>query len=225
MKYIKTLNELTEFNLQQFDNPISSWINQPNDPNLSFDAYDKHTDSVRMANIRLNQIIASLVQNGEIYNRREDRIIERQEIGNLVIQRMYSNGGNDLDIYIQFEIAEKEYFGVINNFIFNPKLKTEAFRDPDLILTKEWVIRTTGLIIKAIKKWLNIEPGTYKALKELYVTCNLTGTLYTIKQKQEIKVLRCLDDKIIANIGSDIQATLDGTNFYYFNYFFQKIES
>lgn len=224
MKYIKRLNELTEFRLQQFDNPIHPWVNQPNDPNLSFDAYDKHIDSVRMANIRLNQIIASLIQNGQVYNRREDRIIDRQEISNLVIQRMYNNDGNDIDVYIQFEIAEKEYFGVIKNFIFDPKLNTEAFRDPDLILTKEWVIRTRGLIIKAIKSWLNIEPGTYKALKEIYTTCNLTGSLYKIKKNSEIKVLRCFDEKIIADIGNNIQSTIDGKNFYYFNYFFQKIE-
>lgn len=219
------INELSEFNFQRFGNPIHPWVNQPNDPNLSFDAYERHTDQARMANIRLNTILAGLIQTGDIYNKRQDRIIDRQDLSNLVIQRMYDNDSGDLDIYIKFEINKKEYFGVIKNFIHNPELNSECFRDYDLILTKEWVIRTKGLIIKIIRRFLNVESGDYKALKEIYCTDNLTGKLYSITEGMKIKVLRAMDDKIIAEIGNNIISTLDGKNFYFFNYYFTKIEN
>lgn len=221
MKYIK---ELTEFGVQQLNNPVTPWVNQPNDPNLSFDPYDRYTDQTRMANLKLNTILASLIQTGNVYNNRTDRIIDRQDLANLVIQRIYSNDSSDIDIYIRFDIADKEYFGVIKNFIMNPSMSSECFRDGDLLITKEWIIRTRGLIIKAIKKWFNIASGFYKANKEIYVTDNLTGTLYSIKLNQKIEVLRCVDDKIIANIGKNIICTIDGNNYYYFNYYFDKTE-
>ncbi len=58
----------------------------------------------------------------------------------------------------------------------------------------------------------------------MYVTCNTTGSLYSIKLGQKISVLRCMDDKLIVNIGKDIICTLDGNNYYYFNYYFEKTE-
>ncbi len=221
LKYIK---ELSEFDIQFMNNPIHPWVNQPNDPNLSFDAYDKHTDSTRMASIRLNTILSSLIQTGGLYSQRNDRIIDTQELTDLKIQRIYQNSTYDIDIYIQFVIGDKEYYGVIKSFIHNPNLQSEVFRDYDLIMTKEWIIRTKGLINKAINNWFNIEGGNYICLKEIYTTDNLTGKLYTIKIGQNINVLRCSDYKIICNIGNDIICTLDGMNFYYFNYWFEKKE-
>lgn len=224
MKHLRKFNEdLTEFNVRRF-NPDTSGVS-PNvrDPELGMDSYDQHASSLLSATRRLNSILSTLNNSGFIYSVSHDKLVNGQEITDIKIQRMYPNGANNLDVYLTFSILDKEYFGVIKNFdTINPEVRSEVFRENTLILSKEWIIRTKGLLLKCVKMWMDIEKGEYVAQKDILVTGTITGSLHTLKKGSKVKVLKCYDNKIIVNF-NNIECLLDGVNYYYFNWWFEKI--
>lgn len=227
-KYIKKYNayrilEFTEFNVRRFNPDVSGVSPNVNDPDLGMDSYDQHASNVLSATRKLNSILATLNNSGFIYSVTNNRLIDGQEISDIKIQRMYQNGSGYLDVYITFVICDKEYFGVIKNFdSLNPEVKTEAFIDNSLIKSKEWIIRTKGLLIKCVKKWMEIERGEYLSLKDILVTGTLNGNLYTLKSGSKIKVLKCYDNKLIIDF-KGTECLMDGLNYFYFNWWFEKI--
>ena len=105
----------------------------------------------------------------------------------------------------------------------NPDFKSEVFKDFDLYQTKEWVIKTKGLIIKTTKTWLKPEPGMYRLLND-EITCYSTETGKQLKMEKgiEIDLIRAHNDKIIIKHGNDYY-NLVGDNYIYFNWWFEKI--
>lgn len=218
MKYL--IREFTEFSLQRFGESPSA---QAENPSISHGAFDKHVDNIRMSNVRLNNILTTVRSTNNIYNVKNDTVHDGMDIKNLKILRMYPNNSIDIDIYISFDLGEKNYYGVISKFTSNPEVNSEVFRDPDLFVNKEWVIKTKGNLIKVIKNWLNISPSKWVSLKDIQCTNVDTGNLVNIKKGSQIKVLRTLDnEKMIINCDDQI-CELNGMNFYYFNYWFEKI--
>ncbi|CAG7580007.1 MAG: hypothetical protein SLAVMIC_00202 [uncultured marine phage] len=219
MKKNYLIREYSEFDMQRFGESPTA---QSEDPDLSHGAFDKHIDNVRVSNIRLNNILNNVKASNNIYNSKKDRILDGMDITDLKILRMFPNNEIDLDVYISFKLDEKEYFGVIKKFIQNPDVSTEAFNDPDLHANKEWIIKTKGTLIKVIKNWMNISPSKWTALKDIQCTNIDTGELVMIKKDTPIKVLRTLDNTMIISY-NDINCELKNMNFYYFNYWFDKV--
>jgi hypothetical protein len=106
----------------------------------------------------------------------------------------------------------------------SPNFKSEVFKDFDLLQPKEWIIKTKGLIIKTLKKWLKPEPGNYRLLNE-EVICYSTETGKQLKMESgiEIELIRSHDEKIIIKHGSDYY-NLVGDNYIYFNWWFEKLD-
>lgn len=223
MKHLKKFNELTEFNHAGFNPEGSGVVGYSHDPQLGMDSYDQHASTVLSATRRLNSILSTLNNSGFIYSVTNDRLINGQEIKDIKIQRMYPNGANNLDVYLTFDILDKEYYGVIKNFdTINPEVRSEVFSEPTLITSREWIIRTKGLLLKCVRLWMEIEKGEYLAMKDILVTGTLTGNLYTITKGSKIKVLKCYDNKLIIE-QKGIECLMDGLNYYYFNWWFEKI--
>ena len=108
--------------------------------------------------------------------------------------------------------------------LFRSVFTSELFKDEDLIQPREWVIKTNGLIIKTIKKWLRPESGIYRLLND-EVICYSTETGKQLKMAKgiEIELIRSYDDKIVIKHENDFYHLLND-NFVYFNWWFEKID-
>ena len=157
-------------------------------------------------------------------NLRSKLALENQDIKGMKIIRISKSNNINYDVYISFVIGEEEYWGVIKNIMNNSEFTSEVFKDFDLYQTKEWVIKTKGLIIKTIKAWLKPEPGMYRLLND-EIICYSTETGKQLKMEKgiEIELIRSHNDKIIVKHESDYY-NLVGDNYIYFNWWFEKIE-
>lgn len=219
-KYL--IREFSEFSLQKFGQGMPN--THADNKELSHGAFDKHIDNLRMSNVRLNDILNSIRSSNDIYNTKTDKSMDGLDISNLKILRMFQLNEIDIDVYISFNLGEKNYFGVIKSFVINPVVQCEIFRDHSLFVNKEWVIKMKGLLLKTIKGWLNIPSNTkWKSLKPIQCTDTLTGELLIIDEGMEVKVIRTLSNNTIIISINDRTCEIKGTNFYYFNYWFEEL--
>lgn len=223
-KKTKLILEFTEFNAQRL-NPDSAQMGvSVDDPQLSINAFDKHEDAIRTGVSRINNILNSLANTSTFRALKSKLGLESQNIQHLKIQRVIKKDEVNYVVYITFMIDGEQYYGQVENILSSdPMLKSEVFKDTDLIQTKEWVIRTKGLIIKTIKKWLKPDEGVYKLNNE-YVICYSvdTGKMAKIEKDSEIEVIRSYDNKILIKYENDF-FNLVNDNFIYFNWWFEKI--
>lgn len=216
------INESTEFNYQRLNSDSVRASIHVDDPSLSINAFDKHEDVVRQAISKLGNLSRAL-QNTQGYKTLKSKLsLEDQEISNVKIIRIVKSSSFQYDVYLSFKIDEDEYWGVITDILNNPEFKSEVFKDHLLLQTKEWIIKTKGLIIKHIKNWMKPQFGKFKLLKE-EVICysNLTGKLLRLPQNSVIEVLKSYDGRLIFEYDSN-QYTLTGDNFVYFNWWFEE---
>jgi hypothetical protein len=217
--------EWTEFNLQRFN--AHSPTGQPNvdDPQLSINAFDKHQDGIRQAMSRINDILYGLKGTSAYSNLRSKLSIEQQDIQSLKILRIIKSNGVNYDVYLTFVVDSKEYWGkIIGINSLSPEFISEIFKDDDLLQTKEWVIKTKGLIIKTIKEWLKPTPGMYRLLNDLVICYSVeSGKQLKMEMGIEIELVRSHNDKIIVKYDSEYY-NLVNDNFIYFNWWFEKID-
>jgi hypothetical protein len=216
----KLILEFTEFNLQRFN------AGQPNvdNPQLSINAFDKHQDAIRQATARINDILFNLKGTSAYSALRSKLALEDQDIQSIKIQRIVKSNSINYDVYLVVKIDDEEYWGVIYDINTYPKIKSEIFKDFDLLQPKEWVIKIKGLIIKTIKTWLKPEPGMYRLLNDEVICYSVdTGKQLRMEQGIEIELIRSHENKIIIKHESDYY-NLVGDNYIYFNWWFEKID-
>ena len=217
--------EFSEFNLQRYnqDNAQVS-LGVTSDPSMSVNAFDRHNDAIRFGMSRINGIMKSLSNSFAFRGLKAKLSFEEQRPEKLKILRILPNN-TDFNVYISFEINEKEYNGVIKNLLGNTDVNSDVFDDNDLIQSKEWVIRLKGLFVETIKKWLLIEPGEYKFINDKMNCFNLkTGVLLTLNKNNIITVIKTIpkENKIVFKYKND-EYFMNKNNFIYFNYWFEKI--
>ena len=219
------VNESTEFNYQRLNSDSVRASIHVDDPSLSINAFDKHEDVVRQAISKLGNLSRAL-QNTQGYKVLKSKLsLEDQEISNVKIIRIVKSSSFQYDVYLSFKIDEDEYWGVITDILNNPEFKSEVFKDHLLLQTKEWIIKTKGLIIKHIKNWMKPQFGKFKLLKdEVICYSNLTGKLLRLPQNSIIEVLKSYDGRLIFEYDSN-QYTLTGDNFVYFNWWFEEVDN
>lgn len=223
----KLILEFTEFNIQRLNADTSAGsIGGVDDPSLSLNAFDKHSDAIRQAMSRINDILYNLSGTSAYANLRSKLALENQDIQKLKILRIVKSNNIHYNVYITFIIDNYEYWGVINDIMSRtPEFTSEVFKDYDLLQNKEWIIKTKGLIIKTIKTWLKPEPGLYKLINDdLYCYSTETGKQLKMEKGIEIELIRAHTDKIIIKYESDYY-NLINDNYVYFNWWFEKIEN
>jgi hypothetical protein len=226
-KKYNLIREFSEFNLQRL-NPDSARASiHVDDPQLSINAFDKHEDIVRNAISKLGTLSKAL-QNSTTYKSIKSTLgLEEQQIVSLKIIRIVKSSSLQYDVYISFSIkddAENEYWGVVTDILNNPNFKSEIFKDNLLLQTKEWIVKTKGLVIKMIQNWLRPQFGFFKLLKdEIQCLSGLTGKLMILPRNTKIEVLKSYPDRIIFEYNGQ-QYTLIGDNFIYFNWWFEPVE-
>lgn len=221
----KLILEFTEFNLQRFNDTSAQASVHVDDPQLSLNAFDKHLDGLRSAMSRINDIMGRLSDTGAYRNLRSKMALENQNVKNLNILRIVKVNNISYDAYISFEIGDDKYWGVVQNLMSNSTdLKSEVFKDYDLFQSKEWIIKTKGLIIKTLKEWLKPEPGTYRLLNEEVVCYSVeTGKQLSMERGLEIELVRAHTDRLVISHDDDTY-NLIGDNYVFFNWWFEKID-
>ena len=221
----KLILEFSEFNLQRMSPDSARASVHVDDPSLSINAFDKHEDTIRQAISQIGQISKAL-QHTTSYRSLKSKIsLSEQDLQGLTIIKIVKDIGVNYDIYIKFKISDEEYWGVIKSINFEPEVRSEVFKDEELLQTKEWNIKTKGLILKSIKSWLKPQFGFFKLIKdEIQCFSNISGKLLILPKDSVIEVLKSYDDKIIFKFKDD-QYTITGDNFFYFNWWFEQIEN
>lgn len=221
----KLILEFTEFNAQRL-NPDSAQMGiHVDDPQLSINAFDKHEDAIRAGVSRVSNILNSLA-NTSTYRALKSKLgLESQNIENLKVLRIIKSDEVNYVVYVSFIIDGEQYYGFVEKILDKePIFKSEVFKDTDLIQTKEWVIRTKGLIIKTIKKWLKAEQGLYELLRDQIVCYSIdTGKMTKIEKGSSVEVIRSYDNKILIKYENDYYNLLND-NFIYFNWWFLQID-
>jgi hypothetical protein len=230
MKYIKPysnyelVREFSEFNLQRFnsDNTDVS-IGLSPDNSLSVNAFDRQQDDIRSGISRLNTIMRSLSNTAAYRSLKGSLSLEDQYPTSLNILRIIPANA-DYDVYLTFKINEQNYTGVIRKILSSKPQFTspDVFNDNSLTQATEWQIRLRGLIINTFKKFLNVESGIYKALKDkIYAYNTKTGKELEIRKDDQIEVIQTIPDenRIIIRYNNDTY-NLRGDSFIYFNYWF-----
>ena len=223
MKRNKLILEFTEFNAQRMNPDSAQMAVNVDNPQLSVNAFDKHEDAIRAGVSRINNIIHSLSNSASFRTLKSKFALEEQQITSLKVLRIVSADNVNYDIYISFVIDETEYFGLIENILTNDTIfKSEVFKDFDLVQSKEWIIRTKGLIIKTLKKWLQPEEGKYTLLNDQVICYSVdTGRMVRLEKGSEVEVVRAYDNKVVIKYNNDYY-NLVNDNFIYFNYWFEK---
>lgn len=213
--------EFTEFNAQRLNPDSAQMAVHVDDPQLSVNAFDKHEDAIRAGISKVNSILHSLANTSAFRSLKSKLALENQKIESMKILRIIKSNEMNYDAYISFVIGENEYYGVINDLLSKmPTVQSEVFKDIDLIQTKEWVIRTRGLITKTVKKWLKPEKGTYVLLNDKLICYDTkTGKMAELQKDDEIQVINSNDAQILIQYNDD-QYILVNDNFVYFNWWF-----
>lgn len=215
--------EFTEFNNQRFNSDSIRPAMNVDNPSLSINAFDKHEDIVRNAISKIGSLTNAL-QNTTAYRSLKSKIsIDEQDISNVKIIKIVKSNANKYDVYITFIIDKEEYWGVIIDITNSPELKSEVFKDGSLLQTKEWIIKTKGIIIKSIKNWLKPQFGKFKLIKdEVQCYSSNTGKMLILKINSIIEVLKSYDNKIIFEYEGE-QYSIINDNFIYFNWWFEPV--
>jgi len=224
-KKFNKINELTEFNLQRFNNSPNASAVHVDNPQLSVNAFDKHQDKIRVAMSRITDIMYNLKGTSTFSALKSNLLLEEQDIEKIKIQKIIKEDSIKYDVYIVINIKENEYWGVIKDVLnIDPIFKCEVFKDTNLIQNKEWVIKTKGLVIQTVKQWLMPLPGKYKLLND-EVICYSTelGKQYKFKKDTVVDLIRSYNDKIIINHNNN-NYNLKNDNYIYFNWWFEKLE-
>ena len=221
----KLILEFTEFNLQRFNDTSAQPAAHVDDPSLSTNAFDKHQDAIRAAMSRLDDIMHRLGGTSVYKNLRSKLALEKQDVKNLVIQRIVKINSISYNAYISFVVDGEQYWGVVENITgTDPVMKSEVFKDQSLYQATEWVIKIKGIIINAIKDWLKPEPGMYKLLEDdIYCYSVETGKQLEMKSGIEIELIRSHANYILVEYSGD-KYELKGDNYIYFNWWFEKID-
>jgi hypothetical protein len=221
---MKLILEFTEFQANRM-NPDSAQMSvQVDNPSLSINAFDKHEDAIRSGIARINTILHALSGSSAYRSLKSKLILDEQKITSMKVLRLVDTDSVNWDAYISFVIGEEEYYGQIKNLLSpEPQIKSEVFKDFDLVQSKEWILRTKGLLLKAVLEWLHPEDGTYQLLNDFIICAdNLTGQIIKIEKDSKVEVVNSYDNKIIIRY-NDKNYTLSNKNFVYFNYWFLKV--
>lgn len=237
------IKENSEFNQYQLGLPGVSTL--PNygfamQPDFSIYGNDdgKYVDFYARNSKYLDHLLQVIkdVQGSDIYRksitiRKTDRFLEDvKKIENIKILRIYKNDVLSVDVYISFIFDGEEYFGVYKKFngTNKPKLKSEIFTNPLLgYFDQEYYLKFSNYLYKIIYNWFIPTKGLYKNLKKDNIIKDDFGRHVILKINSIIDVKgynKEIDNKLYLIIKyKDKTYYIDNNDFYFFNYYFEKV--
>jgi len=217
--------EFTEFNLQRL-NPESTNYPMPNVMNkeLSVDAWDRHQSAIQSSLVKLSNITSGLSGSSQIGSLRSKIALETQNIKKLIIQRIIKKN-NNWDVYVKFEIEDKEYYGVVNRILdISVDFSSEVFKDTELLQPKEWKIKTKGIVINLVKDFLIPSVGYWILLRdECEGFDRTTGEKVIFKKGTPVRVKSSELGKVTIEVLNKLY-DLRGENSIYFKWWFEPMD-
>ena len=220
------IREFTEFNFLRMNSDSVPQSTHTDNPSLSLGSYNRFQMNMASTVQNLNHLFKSINTTSRGVNLFKGSTIGMDSIKDIKILRIFERDDIYWDVYISFLIEDKEYYGVIKKINDkNVEFYSEAFKDPMLAISNEWIIRVKGNIIKTIKRWLNPSVGNnFVSLKEINAVDQKTGEIVLIQEDSKIKVVRTMDEEIFIQY-EDSNYILKGKNYYFFNYYFERVKS
>ena len=221
---MKLILEFSEFNFMRLNGDTIPQAMHVDNPQLSLDGYDRFDQHIKNAFNRLNSIYRDIEKTKSAFNLRKQTLTDIYDIKNIKVLRIFPKEDIHYNIYITFEIQGKEYHGVIKRFKSKQQeFSSEAFSDPFLNMSYEWVIRAKGNIINAIESWLIVPQGKYKALDEQYFICKETGKMFYLEKGDIFNVIRSNSTSHTIEYKNAV-GELKNRFYMYFNYYNQPLK-
>lgn len=244
-KFIKEnlITEDTEFFQYQFSqntpNPLGPSHGFATDPSLSiYTGQDSPYTDHYSRTIGLINDLKGLIDHfnkdkGSYAVQKFDHFVEDlNSYENLKILRMFQNESNYLDVYISFEFNKQEYFGMFKNFnrpYTKPTLKCELFKSVEYpYINEEYRLKATNFFRKIVNNWFIPKQGLWKNLKEGTILKDSMGSRFPLKANRIVNVKGYNIDEnnspylILEHKGKEYY--LDDNNYYWFNWYFEKID-
>lgn len=249
MKNLKKSNinlilEYSEFNQYQLGidsvNPLGPAYGFAIDPGLSIygtdqdspyvDYYSRNAGSMN----RLSSITksSSRMTDTQIKLKSDDFIEDIDKYSGFKILRIFRNESLYIDVYISFMFEDEEFFGVFNNYnqpYVKNMLKSEMFKRPDFdYINHEYILKVSNYIRNKLDNWFRPEEGIYKCLKDDCHVRNKMGQNVKLKQNSTYNIIGSSINKdskpYVIIIINDEEYRLVNNDYYYFNYWFEKIK-
>ena len=239
---IDLITEDTEFNQYQFGagnaSPLGPGYGFAVDPSLSIysDRDSPYTDlySRTSGNVKdLMDVIDFTNGNKSIADMKFDHFIDDvAKYTNLKILRIAENKSGYMNVYISFDFEENEYFGIYKDYnkpYMKPVLDTELVSNRSRsYMDKEYYMKLDNYLYKILENWFTPKKGFYKNFKDNIILKDTMGQEYHLKKNKTIELLGQYDNEnsrpyLELKINGSIY-TLSGNNYYYYNYWFEKLK-
>lgn len=193
---------------------------QPNDPQLTTDAFDRMKSNTMNAQYRLAQITQNVFKTGGINKAAETMKLDKLKV--LGIQKN-SSGGIDLLIEFKFDDYEEVSFGKFTNWgAYNNISFKSNFLGQSTVFNK----KIEAIIKKALQKWFQPEIGEYRLIYPMVRIYDNMGTVYELKEGARVKVMNVqLENEkpmIHMKVGKNWRYLTD-LDYWFFNWWFEKI--
>jgi hypothetical protein len=239
------IKEYSEFNQYQLGidvtNPLGPGYGFSIDPSLSMygtDSDSPYTDYYARVGgtiARLSAISKNALSDSDkdkLKRYKSDRFLEDLDLyTNFKILRIFHNHFNHLDVFISFDYDGDEFFGAYKNFnwIQKPELRTELYNDYRFqYIDQEYKIKLSNYIYNILDKWFKPDKGLYTILKEDCRVKDDMGTIILLKKGRTIDVKGWDVNKdgryYITMKLDDKNVYLSGNDYYFFNYWFEKVD-
>lgn len=196
---------------------------QPNDPRLTTDAFDRMKSNIAMGQLKMQQITKQVFKDGGWGM----KITNNLDLEKLKIIHMFRDeNSNTLDLFIEFKFKENDttYFGKFSNWGgFNNMTFKSNFLTSSTIYNK----KVEAILKRIILKWFEPELGDYKLINKKCRTWDSMGDLYELKENARIKVidvqLENSKPMIHIKIGDKFRYITD-IDYWFFKWWFEKIK-
>lgn len=195
---------------------------QPNDPQLTTDAFDRLKSNIINSQLKLGQLTQNIFNQVSTPKSVADLKLEKLNI--LSIEKNES-GGIDLLIEFKFEnFDQKEnYYGKFINWgAFNNTTFKTTFASANVIFNK----KVEAILKRTLMKWFEPELGDYRMMKSQCRTYDNMGTVYELKEGARIKVvnvqLENAKPMIHMKVGKNWRYLTD-LDYWFFKWWFEKI--
>lgn len=229
-------SEFVDMQMGMNPNPLGPGYGFAQDPTMSLYSDDSSPYVDNFARVGqmvndLSRVMKNLMNDmsADIKQHKVDYFLEDiEEFKNLKILRIFKNNELSLDIYISFELHDEEFYGVFRKYngITKPRLKTDLFTDQRFgYIDTEYFLKMTNYLYKILYNWFIPIVGEYKVLQK-YTIKDSMGNNKTLKVGNVFKLKGYNEDNgklyLILKYKEDIY-TINDNDFYFFNYWNEKI--
>jgi hypothetical protein len=181
--------------------------------------------------LRLNQISKAALDgyDNDKTTRIDYFIDDVDSYSNFKILRIVKNNNLSIDIYISFTFNDDEFFGVFKNFnTSNIKFNSELFNDTRYpYMDYEYKLKLKNYIKNKLNKWFLPKKGLYKNINDHTYVIDKYGKKLKLKEKSTVEVIGTDyengDNIFVILKYRDDKYYLKGNDYYFFNYWFEKL--